>query len=590
MQESYDVVIMGGGPAGSTLAALLRRRKGNFRVLVVDSETFPREHVGESLVHAGMPFFEEAGSLAKVIDSACWIKKYGGVFFWDKEGPSVTYFDHPEYLQDGVRRWALHVNRAEFDKILLDNARDQGAEVREGVAAHSYEPGHDGGVVTLADGRSVRARMFVDASGRNNRVISKQRPAFLSQYKNIAIWNHYRNCRFAQTLEGDWNIFAKDDLSPIACAAFEDGWIWYIPVRMPVDGERLTVHSIGVITDPTLLNQPGKDYAQPDVFLDKLRAIPALRDLVKDAVPVHDTMRIAANYSMMRDRFCNPDERWLMIGDAAYFVDPLFSSGVTFASGQASCAELLIRSTLNGDLPQDELRLLWDDYESEWRGVAQAFALSIDQWYHAIAANHADSVYWKVRQNTAAADLGIRRSSFQFLVDAAVTPDLLQVLTRGSLDPRDLDAAGPFMQALAELDRAEPVDGDRVRLRPGVELQTSHTITIPGFKASLLPLDASDEERRQAARYWASLEEGPIAMPSPHEDLAPCLRFVDRRRNIQLRCAGDPEGVTKLCALLSEGGQRYGDIRPGLDDQQRALVKKLVVNGLLEVTIAASAA
>ena len=211
-----------------------------------------------------------------------------------------------------------------------------------------------------------------------------------------------------------------------------------------------------------------------------------------------------------------------LVGDAAYFVDPLFSSGVTFASGMASCATLLIRSTLSQNLSKTELRRLWEDYDKEWHNVAQSFALSIDQWYHAIANDNPDSVYWKVRQNTVT-DLSIREASFQGLIDAAITPDLLQIMTKGSLDQRDLDAQGPFLRMLADLNRAEPDDDVAVRLRSGTECIDSRTLAVPGFKASLLAANATEEERRHAGEYWQHLRTTRRSpMPSPHDDVRGC--------------------------------------------------------------------
>jgi flavin-dependent dehydrogenase len=585
MQMNYDFVIMGGGPAGSTLGSLLKR-KSDLSVLIVESEPMPREHIGESLVHACMPVFEEAGALRKVLESDCWVQKFGGIFFWERDRPATTFFDYPNWREDGIYRWAIHVDRAEFDKILLDNARDQGADVIEGATVRRYSPDGDNGTVELNDGRRITARLFVDASGRNSRIASRRKPAFLSQYKNMAIWNHYRNCEFAQNFDSDWNIFRKDNLSPIVCVAFEDGWIWYIPVPKIIDGQRVITHSIGIVTDPALIKEPGKDYSRPDVFIDKIRSIRLLKDLTANAVPVRDEMQIVSNYSMIQDRFCSLDERWILVGDAAYFVDPLFSSGVTFASGMASCASLLIRNTLASNQSQTELCHMWEDYNKEWHNVAHSFALSIDQWYHAIANDNPDSVYWKVRQNTVT-DLGIRKASFQGLVDAAITPDLLQVMTKGTFDQRDLDAEGPFLRMLADLSRAEPDDTVSVRLRSGTECIESSTLAVPGFKASLLAANSTAEERRRAGEYWQHLRTHSVPMPSPHDDVVPCVRFVDVEGRDRLRQTEDLEGSKALHAELSGGFRRYGEIKQSISPTQRTLLRKLVVAGLVDVRMVA---
>jgi flavin-dependent dehydrogenase len=583
MQDRYDMIIMGGGPAGSTLAALVKRKSG-LSVLLLESERFPREHIGESLVHACLPVFEEAGALRKILASDCWVQKFGGIFAWDAGRPAVTFFDQPNWLEDRVHRWAIHVDRAEFDKILLDNARDQGAVVLENSKVRSYKPNADrrGGVVELMDGRTFSCRVFVDASGRSSQVATHRPPSFLSEYKNVAIWNHFLNCKPAQTLETDWNIFREEDLSPILCVAFEDGWAWYIPVRKMVNGSRVTTYSIGFVTDPSVLKDPARNYLQPEIFYAQLRKIPLIQELTREAVPLRPELQVVTNYSMIQERFCDFDERWILVGDAAYFVDPLFSSGVTFASGMASSAELLIRTTL-GNEDSADLPRMWHDYDREWHDIARSFALAIDQWYHSIAVNHPSSVYWKVRRNTVL-DLGIRDASFQGLVDAAITPDLLQILTKGSFDERDLDREGPFVRMLAEFAKTEPSPDSIIEIQPGASCIEGETLAIPAFKASILPPWATAEERRQAAEYWRNLRDNPIPLPSPHDRTIPCLRFVDADGVDRLRQPGDIASARELWERPAQGPQRYGDVKAATPPHLHNLLRKLTVAGLTRVT------
>jgi len=229
---------------------------------------------------------------------------------------------------------------------------------------------------------------------------------------------------------------------------------------------------------------------------------------------------------------------------------------------------------------------MWEDYNKEWHNVAHSFALSIDQWYHAIANDNPDSVYWKVRQNTVT-DLGIRQASFQGLVDAAITPDLLQVMTKGTFDQRDLDAEGPFLRMLADLSRAEPDDTVSVRLRSGTECIESSTLAVPGFKASLLAANSTAEERRRAGEYWRHLRTEPVPMPSPHDNVVPCVRFIDVEGRDRLRQTEDLEGSKALHAELSGGFRRYGEIKQSISPTQRTLLRKLVVAGLVDVRMVA---
>ncbi|MBJ7309594.1 tryptophan 7-halogenase, partial [Rugamonas sp. CCM 8940] len=459
MQNStdFDVIIMGGGPSGATLAALLRKNSA-LKVAIVEREKFPREHIGESMAHPVIPILEESGALPKVLASDYWVKKYGGIYDWDKKGPSVAYFDHVNWQEDGVHRWAVHLNRSEFDQTLLEHAKSLGTEVIESSEVKRFENLAEHAVVELDDGRRLSCRVFVDASGRSNNIITGQRRKFLSNYKNMAVWNHYTNFIPAQQLAGEWNIFREKDQSPIACFAFEHGWAWYIPVPKIVDGKRVSAVSIGIVTDPTLIKERGINLRDPQVFMEQLRGITDLAPLIGAVVPISDEMNVTSNYSMINDQFCNLDERWIGIGDAAYFVDPLFSSGVTFAGGMAATASLMIRETLlNDGLSAAQRQELWFDYDQQWHLVAASFALSIDQWYYAIAKNNQDSVFWKER-SSGTSDLGIRELSFNALVDTAITPDLLEILTSGSQKMADLDQGGGYMQTLRRLGAAEPDD------------------------------------------------------------------------------------------------------------------------------------
>ncbi len=588
IKPDYDVLIMGGGPAGSTLGALLVKRT-KLRVAIVDAETFPRDHIGESFAHPVIPAIEDSGALAKVLASDCYVMKYGGVFNWDERGPCVALFDHANFAEDGVHRWSIHANRSEFDHILLKHARDVGVEVFEGVGVERYTPGPDAGVVTLAGGRQVRARLFVDASGRQTSICTGKNRAWLSSYKNIAIWNHYLGGKRTETLPGDWNVFREGGRSPIGCFAFENGWCWYIPVPKVIDGERKVTHSIGIVTIPQVLKLPGKDYTRTDTFFEQVRAVPMLGDLIKDATPVSDKMLTATNYSMVNEHFCNYDERWMLVGDAAYFVDPLFSSGVAFACAQASAAALVIKTTLEGDAPEQQRRDLWADYDAQWHGIADTYALSIDQWYHAIAQKNPDSIYWKSRGQNA--ELGIRENTFLHLLNTAFTPLLLQVMTRGTRRMADLDQQGPFVRAQAVALSAEPEDDELVALAPDVELRETLGVEVPGFKGFVpaMPSEIAEGTKRGITQYWVDPLVHGDATRSPHEEPLRCHRFEFRGRpeGVGVRSVEARDGGVALYELLARGPRTWGALKRELTEPQARLLKRLLVAKLLEVHAAA---
>src|SRR5215207_392996 len=577
---------MGGGPGGSTLAALLAQRS-DLRVALYEKEVFPREHIGESFAHPLIPVLEESGALPKVLASDCWVKKYGGVFNWDAD-PSVAYFDHGNWAKDGVHRWSMHVNRSEFDHILLRHARDVGAQVTEGVAVTAVAPDPDGVTVSLTGGAQVRARWFVDASGRQNSIAAKTRRGWLSSYKNIAIWQHFTGCRKVQSLDAEWNIFHDEGqaLSPIGCFAFRDGWCWFIPVRKVINGERVLTHSIGIVTNPAVLSEPGCDFTDQETFVKTVRQVPLLRELIADGEPVAPKMLTATNYSRVNDHFADWDQRWLLVGDASYFVDPLFSSGVAFAAAQASAAALVLRTTADPAVPAEHKRDLWADYDAGWHGMAETFALSIDQWYHSIAKANPDSVYWRSRGSSV--DLDIRERTFDALLNTAFTPDLLQVMTRGSGRIEDLEATGPYV-AMSGMAEPEPLtDDDVLRIAGGTRVRQSLGLDVPGFKAFIPPppFDLPEPVKAAIADYWVDPVATGDALPGPHDRPVPGVRIertgpdgVTTSESIQGIDVRD--GVDELWATLSAGPIRWGDLAARLSGPQLMLVKRLRRAGLL---------
>lgn len=580
----YDVIVMGGGPAGSTLAAQLMRTS-DLTVAVFDKAVFPRDHIGESMAHPVTPALEEIGALAKVLDSEVWVKKFGGIFKWDSKDPSVGFFDHAAFLEDGVNRWTAHVNRAEFDHLLLDHAADCGAAVFQGVSVSAFDKLEDGCRVTLKDRREVHATYFVDASGRRNSIASKTKRDWLSTYKNIAIWQHYEGCRSGYELAGDWNIFAEKQQSPITCAAFQDGWCWFIPVKKVIDGKRVLTHSVGIVTSPAVLQEAGKDFTDPAVFLETVKTIPLISELVQQARPVAETMLTATNYSMINDSFVSYDEGWLLAGDAAYFVDPLFSSGVAFAMGHGLSAALLLKTSADPSVPEEHKRDLWRDYDREWHGIAQAFSLAIDQWYFAIGKDHPDSIYWKSRGENI--DLEIREQTFQLLLNTSLDPDLLRVLTDENGTQEDLQQDGPYMRAYAQAALGGPDPTDVLTVAPGVELRESLALDIPGFKGFAPPPEypIPAEERTAIAQYWADPVANGSGVVSPLAAALPCSRFgFAGTDGVEVRSIEERDGGTSLWKLLEQGPVTYAELCRELVDPQVALLALLVRAGMVTAT------
>jgi flavin-dependent dehydrogenase len=568
MLADYDVAIMGGGPGGSSLAA--RLAKTNLRTIIFERCRFPREHIGESFASPAIPCLSETGALGPVLESNCWIRKFGGYYSWDSNAPSTSYFRHRLWERDHVRRWSIHVDRASFDHILLAHARSCGAQVVEDSPVDMITTAGSAPRVRLRSGREMTCRLFVDASGRMNRATTSKKRGWLSSYRNIAIWTHFVGGLPAQSLRGDWNIFLADDLSPIGCFAFDLGWVWYIPVIQNVNGRPVHTHSIGIVTDPKVLREPATRLTDLKVFLATLRSIPLLCDLIHEIEPIRAELRTATNYSMINPSICDYDERRIAIGDAAFFVDPLFSSGVSFAMLQAACASRLVEATLRSELDEDMKRELWDEYRESWTLTATSFAAKIDQWYAAIAHGNPNSVYWHER--TSDRSFIERMNSFEWLIDADVTSDLIHVITRGSDRLDGLRENGAVMQSLRRLMAAEPRDDMVLRLRPGVVIRRSMTLRASS--------DTLPDPWAHGAYWLDPLNNGKEVAPI-YSKPAPCFRF-------QKLCSESPRiqffdetSGRRLVETLGEN-RSYGELRSELTSQQWNLLLRLIAADLIE--------
>lgn len=568
----YDVVIMGAGPGGTTLAALLARRS-NLRVAVVEKAEFPRDRIGESFSYRVIPVLEASGALKPVLESGCWVKKFGGFYAWNPDRPATTFFEHHHHLVDGAYRWAIHCNRADFDQILLEHARSLGVEVFQPVGVTGVERKAGGGFdVGLSDGTALEARIFVEAAGRQTSLLTGESKAHLSKFENVAVWTHVIDGRPPQTLPGDWNIFREPNLSPIGSFAFEDGWYWYIPVPKMVNGERVVTHSLGMVTDPAQLKGNADVRRSSQALVEHARKVPLLRDLIANAAPIEESVHVATNYSMVSERFCDYDEGWLLLGDSAFFVDPLFSSGVAFAVHEAAGASLLIKEALEGTRSAEECRDLWRDYDASWHRLGSSFALVIDQWYHAIAEAHPDSVYWRRKSVTRVA--GLQTAAFQAVVDTAVSPDLVRVLTREVDDLETVLSTGP----IAELRRAAGASEDTpLALAPGVRFRAGVSAGVGQSRGSYRPGEEA-KVGSPVARYWDDPLSPDVDLPPMYGEPVPCWYFDDGEHLVRAPSEAAGRPVYEACA---GGGRSARDIVAGFDPMQRQLLRELVSVGMV---------
>jgi 2-polyprenyl-6-methoxyphenol hydroxylase-like FAD-dependent oxidoreductase len=314
IDHDCDVLVIGGGPAGSTAATLLAE-KGH-RVTLLEKAHHPRFHIGESLLPANLPLLDQLGVRAEV--EAIGMQKWGAEFIspWHAHQQSFEFAD----AWDKSMPSAFQVRRSEFDEILIRNAGRHGAEIVEGcrVREVAFLPDQAGAIVHAEhdDGRSEtwQCRFLVDASGRDtflgNRFKAKQRNP---KHNSSALYGHFTGAqRHAGKKEGHISIFW-----------FAHGWFWFIPLA---DGAT----SIGVVTWPHYLKT--RKNSVKDFFLDQIALCPALAMRLKDAELVSD-VDATGNFSYSCDH--SYGDTYLLLGDAYAFVDPVFSSGVMLAMKSA---------------------------------------------------------------------------------------------------------------------------------------------------------------------------------------------------------------------------------------------------------------
>jgi flavin-dependent dehydrogenase len=322
--NSCEVLIIGGGPAGSTAAALLAERRR--RVVVIEKDRHPRFHIGESLLPFNLALFERLGLHQQI--EAIGIIKHGAEFISTDYHRTVTF----NFADAWNKTWtsAYQVRRSEFDHLLLQNASANGAEVHEESRVTDIRFNDDSAdvMVTTADGTELqwRAGYVLDASGRDTflarRMKTKRRNA---KHASAALYGHFTNVRrLPGAAEGNISIFW-----------FDHGWFWFIPLR---DGTT----SVGAVCWPYYLKSRR---SSPTAFLhDTIARCPPLAARLREA-QLTGPATATGNYSYTSERMYG--RRYLLLGDAFAFADPVFSSGVYLAMTSAALAATAVDRCLD---------------------------------------------------------------------------------------------------------------------------------------------------------------------------------------------------------------------------------------------------
>ncbi|MBM4243703.1 MAG: NAD(P)/FAD-dependent oxidoreductase [Deltaproteobacteria bacterium] len=360
-RSAYDVVVIGGGPAGTTFAHLMKKR--GFEVLLLERDRHPRFTIGESLLPGTAKVWRELG-LEEALEQAGFLRKYGAYFsLADRRGVRFVNF------ADGARAsspFAYEVPRAQFDLLLWNSARTAGVECLDATRAEQvwFEGDRAAGVdLELADGtrRRVAGRLLADCSGRST-LLGRQRAMRERdpRLNKIALYAHFDGVRHS----------TGTDAGTIGLVAGSFGWAWIIPF-----GEGRT--SVGVTMDNAWYarrRRAGMDHEA--LWNEAVQRLPPLAARLHGAVRTREIEATADFQYKLRDL---AGDGWVVIGDAGNFVDPIFSSGVHLAMIGARRASRAAEAALrDGRLPRARD---FDRYVAKSRASLKVFSKFIHAWY-----------------------------------------------------------------------------------------------------------------------------------------------------------------------------------------------------------------
>jgi flavin-dependent dehydrogenase len=349
--SEVDVLVVGGGPAGSCAATQLARR--GYAVVLIDRQRHPRETVGESILPSAWKYFDRLG-VSQSVELHGFVKKAGGVVAWDGKITQIAFKDF------SYRRPGLHVERAALDSLLLEHARASGVQVVEEVCADAFEALEGSGVrVALSGnsnklGRSVSTRFLIDASGQNALVAAQLGTRSLDRdFRFISLWGYFADSLYVSQggIARAFEQIAQHPPMTFVSGLGGWGWAWHIPLRATT--------SVGIVVPAERYRKDIEGCSSlEEYFLGVCRANTSLAPLLKHATLQPGGVRVMRDFSYRSTQSSGPG--YFIIGDAAGFVDPIFSIGYVMALYSGELAAWAIDRSLKRKGQTENSRALFD--------------------------------------------------------------------------------------------------------------------------------------------------------------------------------------------------------------------------------------
>jgi flavin-dependent dehydrogenase len=358
--HKVDAVVIGGGPAGSTVATLLAKQ--GLQVTLFERRSFPRFHIGESLLPASLPIFEELGVHEEI--KKRFIRKPGGKWYYGERPVFSDFADGPSGTSFDKTPWAYMVKRADFDDILLKNAASSGACVLEEHSVIDLLQNGDrviGVIVRDSSGatQEYHCDMVFDCSGYGAVTPKKFNLRRENTLKRMAVFGHYRTSPLNEDLKKGWFVGQM----------VYNGWIWLIPLEPDLI-------SIGVVIP---VEEYKKAQQSPQAFLERYMATtPIVPPSISANPKLEGKVHIYGNLGYTSSRAYG--DGWVLVGDAAFFIDPCYSSGVHLALSMAKEAANLFLEGRRTGKNQTEL---FAGYEKTLRKDEKLVLRFVDAFYMA---------------------------------------------------------------------------------------------------------------------------------------------------------------------------------------------------------------